>query len=67
MAAKPPLAPSANVIPAALDVIVTLLATFFLVAVEPDVVVCDPGTTVSEPINPVMVGSSDARTTSVPS
>ena len=54
-------------IPAALDVIVTLLATFFLVAVEPDVIVCDPGTTVSEPINPVIVGSSDARTTSVPS
>ena len=39
-------------IPDALDVIVTLFATFFLVAVDPDVVVCDPGTTVSEPINP---------------
>ena len=67
MAAKPPLDPSAKVIPDALDVIVTLFATFFLVAVDPDVVVWEPVTTVSEPINPVTVGSSDARTTSVPS
>ena len=65
--AKPPFEPFAKVIPDALDVIVTLFATFFLVAVDPDVVVWEPVTTVSEPIKPVTVGSSHARTTSVPS
>ena len=60
MLARPPLLPSDKII--ALTFTVFPVPTFLLLKAA--VTDCP---NVSEPINPVIVGSSDARTTSVPS